>query len=81
MLVEWLDFLTNIFCVVPVSTYILNNSQHENECMHVPCALGVTLCPGGSRSTIEGAGRGRHNFVPVLGGDGTKISPPGDIFD
>ena len=28
-----------------------------------------------------GAGRGCHKFVPVLGGDGTKIAPPGDIFD
>ena len=28
-----------------------------------------------------GGGRGCHNFVPVLGGDGTKKNPPGDIFD
>ena len=26
-------------------------------------------------------GRGCHKCVPVLGGDGTKISPTGDIFD
>ena len=26
-------------------------------------------------------GRGCRTFVPVLGGDGTKISPPGDIFN
>ena len=26
-------------------------------------------------------GRGCRKFVPVLGGDGTKIAPPGDIFD
>ena len=25
--------------------------------------------------------RGCRKFVPVLGGDGTKIAPPGDIFD
>ena len=30
--------------------------------------------------SIEG-GRGCNNFVPVLGGDGTKRSPTGDIFD
>ena len=28
-----------------------------------------------------GGGRGCHNFVPVLGGDGTKIAPTGDILD
>ena len=33
-----------------------------------------------TRSTIEGR-RGCNNFVPVLGGDGTKTSPTGDIFD
>ena len=32
-----------------------------------------------SRSTI--GGRGCHKFVPVLGEDGTKIAPPGDLFD
>ena len=26
-------------------------------------------------------GRGCRKFVPVLGRDGTKIAPPGDIFD
>ena len=34
-----------------------------------------------SRSTIGGGGRGYHQFVPVLGGDGMKIAPRGDIFD
>ena len=34
----------------------------------------------GTRSTIEG-GRGCNKFVPVLGGDGTKRSPTGDMFD
>ena len=33
-----------------------------------------------TRSTIEGWG-GCNKFVPVLGGDGTKRSPTGDIFD
>ena len=33
-----------------------------------------------SRSTI-GGGRGCRNFVLVLGGDGAKIVPPGDILD
>ena len=40
---------------------------------------------GGSRILAESfndwGGRGRRKFVPVLGGDGTKIAPPGDIFD
>ena len=31
-----------------------------------------------SRSTIGGV---CDKFVPVLGGDGTKIVPPGDLFD
>ena len=29
---------------------------------------------------IDG-GRECHKFVPVLGGDGMKIAPPGDFFD
>ena len=33
-----------------------------------------------TRSTIEG-GRGCNNFVPVLRGNGTKITPTRDIFD
>ena len=37
---------------------------------------------GGEESFNDwGGGRGCHNFVPVLGGDGTKIAPPGGIFD
>ena len=35
---------------------------------------------GVSRSTIEER-RGYNKFVPVLGGDGTKIAPPRDLFD
>ena len=33
-----------------------------------------------TRSTIGGGG-GCNKFVPVLGGNGTKIIPTGDIFD
>ena len=32
-----------------------------------------------SRSTIGGGGY--HQFVPVLGRDGTKKAPPGDFID
>ena len=43
------------------------------------CLNTLTL---GSRSTIGGGwGWGCHIFVPVLGGDGTKIAPPGDLFE
>ena len=28
-----------------------------------------------------GGGGGGRKFVPVLGGDGAKIVPPGDVFD
>ena len=31
-------------------------------------------------STIGGGGGGCNKFVPVLGGDGTKIASTGDIF-
>ena len=34
----------------------------------------------GTSSKIE-RGRGCNIFVPVLGGNGTKIAPTGDIFD
>ena len=35
---------------------------------------------GMTRSTL-GGGRGCYQFVPTLGGNGTKIAPTGDIFD
>ena len=28
-----------------------------------------------------GGGRGCHKFISVLEGDGTKVAPPGDLFD
>ena len=31
--------------------------------------------------STNGRGRGCNKFVPVLGGNGTKIVPTGDIFD
>ena len=34
-----------------------------------------------SRSTIGGGGGGGNNFVPVSGGEGTKIVPLGDLFE
>ena len=35
----------------------------------------------GIESFNDWGGRGCRNFFPVLGGDGTKLAPPGDIFD
>ena len=37
--------------------------------------------PGSEKPFNDWGGRGCHKFVPVLGGDGTKIAPPGDLFD
>ena len=34
-----------------------------------------------SESFNDWGGRGCHKFVLVLGGDGTKIAPTGDLFD
>ena len=50
------------------------------ECFeHVTCRfLLSSLCTMG-RSKIGGGGC--HKFVLVFGGDGTKIAPPGDLFD
>ena len=39
-----------------------------------------SLC-GGPVQRLGGGGRGCNKFVPVLGENGTKIAPPGDIFD
>ena len=35
----------------------------------------------GLESFNDWGGRGCHKFFPVLGGDGTKIVPHGDLFD
>ena len=43
-------------------------------------SINTKVKPEESRSTI-GEGRGCNKFVPVLGGDGAKIAPPGDLFD
>ena len=45
-----------------------------------------TLSPEGRAESLEpvqrlGGGRGGNIFVPVLGGNSTKIAPTGDIFD
>ena len=47
--------------------------------MTIPCVFRDAPLPRTS-STIEGR-RGCNIFVPVLGGNGTKIAPTGDIFD
>ena len=44
------------------------------------CAILVAAIQSASRST-NGGGRGCHKFVPVSGGDGTKIAPSEDLFD
>ena len=44
------------------------------------CIVQVTCKTVATRSTIGGGGRGCNKFVPVLGGDGTKIAPSGEIF-
>ena len=36
---------------------------------------------GEEESFNDWGGRGCHKFVPGMAGDGTKIAPPGDIFD
>ena len=48
-----------------------------------PCSLNhsTALIPVRTSSTIGGGGRGCNIFLPVLGGNGTKIAPTGDIFD
>ena len=37
--------------------------------------------PGSDPFNDLGRGRGCNKFVPVLGGNGTKVTPTGDIFD
>ena len=45
------------------------------------CVLTLLVLNILTRSTIGGGGRGCNKFVPVLGGNGTKIATTGDIFD
>ena len=42
---------------------------------------GFILMASLSESFNDWGGRGCRKFVPVLGENGTKIAPPGDIFD
>ena len=48
--------------------------------VHVDDIFAVELKSRWTRSTI-GGGRECNKFVPVLGENGTKIFPTGDIFD
>ena len=48
------------------------------SCCNVPCTDSDRLVDNG---VCGGRGRGCHSFSPVLEGDGTKIAPPGDVFD
>ena len=44
--------------------------------------IGLGRAEGGQKRLVQRlGGRGCNKFVPVLGGDGTKIAPTGDIFD
>ena len=53
---------------------------YEVGMLKVPADL--VFWAGGSDEQLPAIeGRGCRKFVPVLGGDGTKIVPPGDIFD
>ena len=40
-----------------------------------------SLVVGREAQRLWEGGGGRHQFVPVLGEDGTKIAPPGNLFD
>ena len=44
-------------------------------------SLSVSRWPEADKFNDWGGGRGCNIFVPVLGGNGTKIAPNGDIFD
>ena len=55
-------------------------------CIFFPFILDVKFVGCTSRghtgeSFNDWGGRGCRKFVPVLGGDGTKLAPLGDIFD
>ena len=53
----------------------------KKSCMVYWSSLGSyqVLCLGVVQRL--GGGRGCHKFVPVLGGDVTRIAPPGDLLD
>ena len=55
--------------------YIISNKDNFSRCS--------TLHLMQRKRAVQrlGGGRGCHKFVPVLGGDGMKIAPSGDIFD
>ena len=57
-------------------------------CFQVLRQRGVVPIPVKMKENDQGGGVvqrlggwGCHKFVPVLGGDGTKIAPAGDLFD
>ena len=52
----------------------------RDECLNSEILDRLTTITVKSRSPV-GGGRGCHKLVPVLRGDGTKIAPPGDVFD
>ena len=61
-------------------------ADHEQDWQLTRLILTLVMCDDHtyiyeSFNDLGGRGRGRHNFVPVLGGDGTKVSPTGDLFD
>ena len=54
--------------------------QSQMVATDINFVLGAAGPVGRIRST-NGGGRGCNNFIPVLGGNGTKIAPTGNIFD
>ena len=78
-------WMTERECNHTVDIHIRTHVTSAPHPLHFPAAVYCVLTLGNSRgatrSTIGGEGGGCHNFVPVLGGNGTKIAPPGDLFD
>ena len=60
-------------------TFKQANEAHRHQKSPHP-KKGFASLTSKSRSTI-GGGAGMSNFNPVLGGDSTKVAPPGDLFD
>ena len=63
--------------VVRVAPTRRTRPPYENCTTRSPAPLNASHR---TSSTIEG-GRGCNIFVPILGGNGTKIAPTGEIFD
>ena len=81
VILQFHDSMLLIIACVRLDDMVCSGWLAVEQGLRQECVLTLLVLNILTRSTIAGGGRGCNKFVPVLGGNGTKIATTGDIFD